>query len=330
MTTPLITVKNLKTWFPITGGVFSRRIGDVKAVDGVSFHINRGEIFGLVGESGCGKSTIGRSVLRLLKPTAGRVTYEDTVLFDVEAREQISAKQMRLLRRNMQIIFQDPFASLDPRMNVGSIVAEGLSAHRIATGQAALEQAQELLYLCGLPASAVNKYPHEFSGGQRQRISIARALAFHPDFIVADEPIAALDVSIQAQILTLMQELKEKLKLTYLFISHDLGVVRYFCDRIAVMYLGNFVETGTSEQIFANPLHPYTKALLSAVPNTELGARRQRIILQGSVPSPANPPSGCKFHTRCPMARPQCANSKPELGELEPGHTVACPFAEQQ
>ncbi|HHW98443.1 MAG TPA: ABC transporter ATP-binding protein [Firmicutes bacterium] len=328
MTTPLITVENLRTWFPITGGVFSRRIGDVKAVDGVSFQVNRGEIFGLVGESGCGKSTIGRSILRLIKPTGGRVTYEDTVLFDVEAGRQLPTKQMRLLRRNMQIIFQDPFASLDPRMNVGTIVAEGLIAHRIARGQAALEQAQELLYMCGLPANAINKYPHEFSGGQRQRISIARALAFHPDFIVADEPIAALDVSIQAQILTLMQELKEKLQLTYLFISHDLGVVRYFCDRIAVMYLGNFVETGTSEQIFSNPLHPYTRALLSAVPSIEPDARRQRIILQGSVPSPANPPAGCKFHTRCPVARPECAANRPELRELEPGHAVACPYVE--
>lgn len=327
MTTPLVSVKNLKTWFPITGGVFSRRVGDVKAVDGVSFQINRGEIFGLVGESGCGKSTIGRSVLNLIKPTAGSVAYKDTVLFDVEAKKQLPAKQMRLLRRNMQIIFQDPFASLDPRMNVGSIVAEGLTAHRIAKGQEALKQASELLYLCGLPTSAIRKYPHEFSGGQRQRISIARALAFHPEFIVADEPIAALDVSIQAQILTLMQELKEKLNLTYLFISHDLGVVRYFCDRIAVMYLGNFVETGTSEQIFANPLHPYTKALLSAVPSVDPDARQQRVILEGSVPSPANPPSGCKFHTRCPEARPECSVNRPELKELEPGHTVACPFA---
>lgn len=328
MTSPLITVEHLKTWFPITGGVFSRRIGDVKAVDGVSFQVQRGEIFGLVGESGCGKSTIGRSVLRLVKPTGGRVLYEDTTLFDVEARRQLSANQMRLLRRNMQIIFQDPFASLDPRMNVGTIVAEGLKAHRIATGQEALRQAQELLNLCGLPSTAINKYPHEFSGGQRQRISIARALAFHPDFIVADEPIAALDVSIQAQILTLMQELKDKLSLTYLFISHDLGVVRYFCDRIAVMYLGNFVETGTSEQIFSNPLHPYTQALLSAVPSVEPEARRQRIILQGSVPSPANPPPGCKFHTRCPVARPDCADNRPELRELAPGHAVACPYAQ--
>lgn len=324
---PLITVENLKTWFPITGGIFSRQIGAVKAVDGVSFQIQRGEIFGLVGESGCGKSTIGRSILRLLKPTAGRVLYEDTLLFDVAGRRQLPARKMRLLRRNMQVIFQDPFASLDPRMNVGSIVAEGLRAHRIANGAEALHQAQELLQLCGLPASAINKYPHEFSGGQRQRISIARALAFHPDFIVADEPIAALDVSIQAQILTLMQELKQKLNLTYLFVSHDLGVVRYFCDRIAVMYLGNFVETGTSEQIFSNPLHPYTQALLSAVPSIEAAARQNRIILQGAVPSPANPPSGCKFHTRCPVARPECAHNPPELQELEPGHAVACPYA---
>ncbi len=328
MTTPLITVENLKTWFPITGGVFSRRIGEVKAVDGVSFQVRRGEIFGLVGESGCGKSTIGRTILRLIKPTGGRVAYENTVLFDVEAGQQLPGREMRLLRRNMQIIFQDPFASLDPRMNVGAIVAEGLIAHGIVRGPEAFERAQELLHMCGLPANAINKYPHEFSGGQRQRISIARALAFHPDFIVADEPIAALDVSIQAQILTLMQELKEKLQLTYLFISHDLGVVRYFCDRIAVMYLGNFVETGTSEQIFANPLHPYTKALLSAVPSIEPEARRQRIILQGSVPSPANPPSGCKFHTRCPVARRECAENRPQLRELEPGHAMACPYVE--
>ncbi|MGI6359136.1 MAG: ABC transporter ATP-binding protein [Bacillota bacterium] len=327
MTTPLITVQNLKKWFPITGGIFSRHVGDVKAVDGVSFHINRGEIFGLVGESGCGKSTIGRSILRLTQPTAGRVTYEEKVIFDVEQRQYLPGAEMRLLRRNMQIIFQDPFASLDPRMNVGAIVAEGLISHGIAKGKAAFEQAQELLQLCGLPAESVYKYPHEFSGGQRQRISIARSLAFHPAFVVADEPIAALDVSIQAQILTLMQELKQQLGLTYLFISHDLGVVRYFCDRIAVMYLGTFVETGSSDQLFDNPLHPYTRALLSAMPDIDQGRRKERIILQGNVPSPANPPRGCKFHTRCPVARPECSQEVPQLRELDAGHSVACLFA---
>lgn len=328
MTSPLITVQNLKKWFPITGGVFSRHVGDVKAVDGVSFQINRGEIFGLVGESGCGKSTIGRSILRLTQPTAGRVLYEDTVLFDVEKNQYLSSEKMRLLRRNMQIIFQDPFASLDPRMNVGAIVAEGLIAHRIARGKTAFEEAQNLLELCGLPAESVYKYPHEFSGGQRQRISIARALAFHPAFVVADEPIAALDVSIQAQILTLMHDLKDKLQLTYLFVSHDLGVVRYFCDRVAVMYLGNFVETGTSDQLFDSPLHPYTQALLSAMPDTDPDTRRERIILQGNVPSPANPPAGCKFHTRCPVARAECSQETPLLREVAPGHAVACHFVE--
>lgn len=320
----LVTVQNLKKWFPITGGVFSRHLGDVKAVDGVSFQIQKGETFGLVGESGCGKSTIGRSLLRLTKPTAGRVTYGDQLLFDVEQQRYLELPQLRLLRRNMQIIFQDPFASLDPRMSVGAIVAEGLIAHHIARGKAAFEQAQALLLLCGLPPESVHKYPHEFSGGQRQRISIARALAFHPAFVVADEPIAALDVSIQAQILTLMQELKEQLQLTYLFISHDLGVVRYFCDRIAVMYLGSFVETGSSDQLFASARHPYTQALLSAMPSIDRSRHAERIILQGSVPSPANPPPGCKFHTRCPQARPECSQQTPTLREIEPGHSVAC------
>lgn len=245
----------------------------------------------------------------------------------MEQRQYLPGAEMRLLRRNMQIIFQDPFASLDPRMNVGAIVAEGLISHGIAKGKAAFEQAQELLQLCGLPAESVYKYPHEFSGGQRQRISIARSLAFHPAFVVADEPIAALDVSIQAQILTLMQELKQQLGLTYLFISHDLGVVRYFCDRIAVMYLGTFVETGSSDQLFDNPLHPYTRALLSAMPDIDQGRRKERIILQGNVPSPANPPRGCKFHTRCPVARPECSQEVPQLRELDAGHSVACLFA---
>ncbi|NLN83219.1 MAG: ABC transporter ATP-binding protein [Firmicutes bacterium] len=321
---PLISVTNIKTYFPIYGGVFSRQVGDVKAVDGLSFDIYEGEIFGLVGESGCGKSTVGRTILRLLDPTAGKVKFRDDILFSVEENERLSEEKMRLLRRDMQIIFQDPFASLDPRMNVSNIVSEGLIAHKLAKRSEAVEIAIDLLERCGIAGENAGKYPHEFSGGQRQRISIARALSFNPKFIVCDEPIAALDVSIQAQILTLMQELKEEFNLTYLFISHDLGVVRYFCDRIGVMYLGNFVETGTSEQLFDNPLHPYTKALLSSMPLLDSGLEMERIILKGSVPSPANPPSGCKFHTRCPFVFEKCKMEKPEMIEVEPEHWVAC------
>jgi len=320
----ILEVKNLKKYFPIYGGIFSKKIGDVKAVDDVSFNIKKGEIFGLVGESGCGKSTTGRTVLNLLEPTEGSVTFEGKLIFDTAKNYSLGIKEMRSLRRDMQIIFQDPYASLDPRMNVGSIVAEGLIKHGVASRQEALERAKDLLELCGLRSSNISKYPHEFSGGQRQRIGIARALALEPKFVVGDEPLAALDVSIQSQVLMLMQELKEKLELTYLFISHDLGIIRYFCDRIGVMYLGSFVEQATSEQLFSNPVHPYTKCLLSAVPKTNPKEKKERIILAGDVPSPANPPKGCKFHTRCPYAMNQCKEMAPQMKEVEQGHFVSC------
>ena len=324
MAEALVKVSHLRKYFPIQGGVFSRQIGSVKAVDDVSFEINSGEIFGLVGESGCGKSTVGRTILNLLEPNGGKVEFNGRTLFDVDAKIKIADSDMRLLRRDMQIIFQDPFASLDPRMTIGTIVSEGLLAHKLATPAEAMRRSEELLQLCGISLENINRYPHEFSGGQRQRISIARALAFGPRFVIGDEPIAALDVSIQAQILTLMQDLKEKMGLTYLFISHDLGVVRYFCDRLAVMYLGSFVETGTSEQLFNNPAHPYAQALLSAMPSLDSESTAERIILKGSVPSPANAPSGCKFHTRCPQAMPRCSEAAPVMKEIETGHFAAC------
>jgi len=324
MSKNILEVKKLKKYFPIYGGVFSRQIGSCKAVDDISFNIKTGEIFGLVGESGCGKSTTGRTVLNLLEPTEGSVTFDGNLIFDVEKNYFISKKEMRNIRKDMQIIFQDPYACLDPRMNVGAIVAEGLIKHGVAKGKEAVEMAKELLELCGLRGSNVSKYPHEFSGGQRQRIGIARALALKPKLVVGDEPIAALDVSIQAQVLCLMQELKEKLGLTYLFISHDLGVVRYFCDRIGVMYLGSFVEQAVSEVLFSNPVHPYTKCLLSAVPKTNPKEKKERIILYGDVPSPANPPKGCKFHTRCPQVMNICKELVPQMKEVEPEHFACC------
>ena len=324
MTEPLLKVDQLKQYFPIKGGVLGRTIGMVRAVDGISFHIQKGEIFGLVGESGCGKSTTGRSIINLLNPTAGSVQFEDQLIFDVEKKKRIPRDKMQRLRRDMQIIFQDPYASLDPRMNVGAIVSEGLRKHGIARGRAAMEEAKRLLECCGLSGSNVRKYPHEFSGGQRQRIGIARALAVRPKFIVCDEPIAALDVSIQAQVLTLMQGLKEQFGLTYLFISHDLGVVRYFCDRVTVMYLGDFVESTETEELFKNPLHPYTQSLLSAIPISDPTQRKKRLVLKGDIPSPASPPSGCKFHTRCPYAIGRCKEEIPLLREIASGHFAAC------
>lgn len=320
----MLEVNNLKKYFPIHGGVFSKQIGAVKAVDDVSFSIKEGEIFGLVGESGCGKSTTGRTILNLLKPTEGAVTFNGKLIYDVQKKYAIDNKEMQNLRKDMQIIFQDPYASLDPRMNVGSIVAEGLIKHRIAKRKEAIEMSKELLELCGLSGSNVNKYPHEFSGGQRQRINIARALALKPKFIVGDEPIAALDVSIQAQVLTLMQDLKEKFGLTYLFISHDLGVVKYFCDRIGVMYLGSFVEQATSEELFTNSLHPYTKSLMSAIPVSNPNEKKERIILIGDVPSPANPPKGCKFHTRCLNVMNICKETNPVMKAVGANHWVCC------
>ncbi len=327
---PVLEVAGLKKYFPIYKGVFSRKTGDIKAVDDISFYIRKGEILGLVGESGCGKSTAGRTILNLLEPTGGRVAFEGEVIYDVGKKEKIAENRMRQLRRDMQIVFQDPYASLDPRMNIGTILTEGMLKHKLYNRKDALEKAKELLELCGLSASAVHKYPHEFSGGQRQRIGIARALSLNPKFILGDELIAALDVSIQSQILTLFQDMIEKFRLTTLFISHDLSVVRYFCDRICVMYLGSIVESGSSEQLFLQPLHPYTQALLSAIPKTTPKDIKKRIILTGEVPTADNPPSGCKFHTRCSYATERCRQEKPAEVEAEPGHLVSCHLAEKR
>lgn len=323
----LLKVENLKKYYPIKSGVFHRVSHFVKAVDGVSFEIMAGENFGLVGESACGKTTLGRTLLKLQEPTAGSVCFDGKILFDVEAKQQLDEKSLQNLRKEMQIIFQDPFASLDPRWNVGRIISEGLIQHKILHGKAAWTRAEELLELCGLDKSNALKFPHEFSGGQRQRIGIARSIAVNPKFIVGDEPIAALDVSIQAQILKLLQKLILDLNLTFLFISHDLNVVRYFCDRIGVMYLGNLAEVATSDQLFKNPMHPYSKALLAAIPGE--GDPKKRIILKGDVPSPAAPPPGCKFHTRCPFVMPICSQIVPVLEDQGGGQMVACHLYDQ-
>lgn len=320
----ILEASKLKKYFPIYGGVFTRLKGHVKAVDDITFKIRKGETFGLVGESGCGKSTTGKTILNLLKPTGGSVVFDGKVIYSVEKNQYLNKNQTRALRRNMQIIFQDPGSCLDPRMSVAAIIGEGLLEHGIAKKKEIVSRVKELLELCGLRGEYVNKYPHEFSGGQRQRIAIARALALAPKFIVCDEPIAALDVSIQAQVLTLMQELKEKLGLTYLFISHDLGVVKYFCDRTCVLYLGSIAEQASSEALFSNPLHPYTKCLLSAIPISNPREKKERIILSGDVPSPANPPQGCKFHTRCPRVMDICKEMTPQMKEMETDHHVCC------
>lgn len=320
----LLQVENLKKHFATQKGLFQSKNSVLKAVDGISLSIQRGESFALVGESGCGKSTAGRTILNLLAPTAGKVVFEGQILYDVENQVKLDKKSMFKLRKDMQLIFQDPFASLDPRMTVGQIVSEGIIKHKIANQKEALELAAQMLALCGLDSGSLGRYPHEFSGGQRQRIGIARALALQPKFIVADEPIAALDVSIQAQVLNLMTELKAQFGLTYLFISHDLEVVRYFCDQVAVMYMGNIVERTSTEKLFDEPLHPYTKALLSAIPKTHPRMEKKRILLQGEMPSPVNPPSGCKFHNRCPYAKEICKKEVPLLEEARQGHFVAC------
>ncbi len=317
--TPLINVNNLKKWFPIRGGILSRTVGYVKAVNDVSFYVNRGEVLGLVGESGSGKTTVGRTILRLIEPTEGEVVFDGT---DVVA---LSKAELRPFRRRMQIIFQDPFASLNPRMTVGDIIAEPLIIHRLVrTPQERTERVAELLKLVGLSPDHMRRYPHEFSGGQRQRIGIARALAVDPDFIVADEPVSALDVSIQAQVVNLLQDLKDELGLTLLFIAHDLAVVEYVSDRIAVMYLGKIMEMAPAKELYTNPQHPYTEALLSAVPVPDPTIKRERIVLEGDIPSPINPPSGCVFRTRCRYAIPECAETVPELREVSPGHFKAC------
>ena len=318
----LVKVENLKKYFPITRGiVFQKEIGAVRAVDDISFEIHRGETLGLVGESGCGKSTTGRTIIQLYRPTSGKVYYEDRDLTTLKGGD------LRHLRRNMQIIFQDPYASLDPRMTVGNIIAEPLEIHGIGKSKKERrERVKELLRLVGLNPYFINRYPHEFSGGQRQRIGVARALALEPDFIVCDEPISALDVSIQAQVVNLLEELQDSLGLTYLFIAHDLSMVRHISDRTAVMYLGKIVELAEREELYNNPMHPYTQALLSAVPIPDPVAERnrQRVILEGDVPSPAHPPSGCNFHPRCPIAQEVCRAEEPEWREILPGHWVAC------
>ncbi|WP_223070131.1 ABC transporter ATP-binding protein [Paenibacillus caui] len=318
MTEALIQVDNLKKYFPITGGVFSRTVGNVKAVDGVSFTIHKGESFGLVGESGCGKSTIGRTLLRLNDKTDGKV------LFKGEDIHNLSKSKLRALRPKMQIVFQDPFSSLNPRVKVGEAIGEALLSHGIASKREVKERVMETLSKCGLASYHYNRYPHEFSGGQRQRIGIARALILNPEFIVADEPVSALDVSIQAQIINLLSDLQEERQLTYLFISHDLSVVEHICNRVGVMYLGSMVEMASKEELFGNPLHPYTKALMSAIPIPDPTLKRERIILHGDIPSPSNPPAGCKFHTRCPMATDLCKQKDPEYRDVGNQHFVAC------
>jgi oligopeptide transport system ATP-binding protein len=319
----ILSVRGLKKHFPITSGiVIQRQVGAVRAVDDVDFDVYKGETLGLVGESGCGKSTTGRTILQLYRPTAGSVTFEGHELTTMKG------EQLRRMRQRMQIIFQDPFASLNPRMTVGNIVNEPLQIHKtIPNRRERQEYVENLLEKVGLNPYYINRYPHEFSGGQRQRIGIARALALNPSFIVADEPISALDVSIQAQVVNLLEELQDELNLTYLFIAHDLSMVRHICDRVAVMYLGKIVELGPTDLVYDNPLHPYTQALLSAVPvpDPSVEEQRQRVILTGDVPSPANPPTGCNFNTRCPVRFDLCFQEPdPPLIELEPGHFAAC------
>jgi oligopeptide transport system ATP-binding protein len=319
----LLEVTDLVKYFPIRKGIFSRVVGQVRAVDGISFTLQQGEVLGLVGESGCGKTTTGRSILRLIEPTSGSVKFEGQEVIDLNKRD------LRAMRRQMQIIFQDPYSSLNPRLTVGSIISEALTIHGITKGRETKERVAELLRLVGLAPDHARRYPHEFSGGQRQRIGVARALAVSPKLIVADEPVSALDVSIQAQIINLLQELRKRLSLTYLFIAHDLSVVEYISDRVAVMYLGKIAEMASSAALYSNPRHPYTQALLSAIPEIKPGLRKQRIVLKGDTPSPANPPSGCRFHPRCRLAdKDRCRSEEPQLTEFEPGHWVACHHAE--
>lgn len=325
MTENILEVKNLKKYFPIKKGLLLREVGQVKAVDDVSFHVKRGETLGLVGESGCGKSTLGRALIRLYEPTSGEVQ------FDGQNFLTIKGEKLRQMRKNMQMIFQDPYASLDPRMTVGQILTQPFEIHNMLSPSERIDKVKSLLETVGLKASHINRYPHEFSGGQRQRISIARAVALNPSLIIADEPVSALDVSIQAQVLNLMKDLQEKLKLTYVFISHDLSVIEHLCDRIAVMYLGKIVEIAPREELFSNPQHPYTQALIAAIPRVGFGKKMMKKSLGGEVPSPINPPSGCTFHTRCPMKMDICSQKLPTLKsqtingkQSAVGHQTAC------
>jgi len=318
---PLLSVRHLKKHFAVSGGIFSREVDRVHAVDGVTFDIGKGETLGLVGESGCGKSTTGRCILRLIEPSSGEILFRG-----VNVR-QLGGEALRALRRDMQIIFQDPYASLNPRLTVAAIVGEALQIHKLAKSRRELEErVVDLLETVGLQPDHMRRFPHEFSGGQRQRIGIARALAVDPKLIVCDEPVSALDVSIQAQVINLLEDLQEKFSLTYLFIAHDLSVVEHISTRVAVMYLGRVVEIAPSRDLYDEPLHPYTEALLSAVPIPDPTVKRKRIMLQGDVPNPIHPPSGCHFHTRCPIARPDCAQKTPELRESRPGHWVSCHY----
>lgn len=318
MSEVLLEVKDLKKYFPIKGGLFGGTTGYVKAVDGVSFKINKGETFGLVGESGSGKTTIGQTILRIHEKTSGEVIFNN---MDIN---NISKRELKSLRPRMQYIFQDPYSSLNPRIRIGDAIAEPLLEHKLASKEEVHEKVEKILEMCGLAAHYYDRFPHEFSGGQRQRIVIARAMALNPEFIVADEPVSALDVSIQAQIINLFMDLQKKRNLSYLFISHDLSVVEHLCSKIAIMYLGTIVELAERDELFSNPLHPYTKALLSAVPIPDPTLKRKRIILKGDIPSPENPPSGCRFHTRCPYAMDICSKEIPEFKKLGDKHEVAC------
>lgn len=320
----LLEVRNLKKYYSVKSGFLNKDRRSVKAVDGINLSVKQGEILGIVGESGCGKSTFGRSILRLIEPTSGEVIFEGTNICGLKKEE------MRLKRREMQIVFQDPGTSLNPRLTVGEIIGEPLEVFHICEGKEKEERIYKLMDLVGINRAYINRFPHEFSGGQRQRLGIARALAVNPKLIICDEPVSALDVSIRAQVLNLMKELKDKLNLTYIFISHDLSVVHHICDRVAVMYLGRVVEIADKKQIYENPVHPYTKALLSAIPMPDPEVKRERIILQGDVPNPADPPSGCHFHKRCPYAKKECSETVPPFVTVEPGHQVLCWLAEEQ
>lgn len=324
MSTKIVEVKDLVKYFPIKGGVFQKTIANVKAVDGVTFHIEKGETFGLVGESGCGKTTVGRCVLKLIEPTAGKVIFKGIDITNVKEKE------LRKLRPKMQIIFQDPYSSLNPRLTIKDIVGEAMVYHNIINSRDLEKRVSELLTMVGLSPEHINRYPHEFSGGQRQRICIARALSTEPDLIVCDEAVSALDVSIQSQILKLLENIQQRLGVAYLFISHALNVVKYISHRIGVMYLGKMVELAESEELYSNPSHPYTKALISAVPIPNPKVKRQKIVLKGDVPSPINPPQGCRFVTRCPYAMKICGEIEPQLKEISSGHIVACHLYENK